>query len=82
MRAISRVADVSLNTVTKLLVEAGKACAEFHDKAVRNVAAKRVQADEIWSFNYCKDKALPSAKAAPGGAGSTWTWTGIESETN
>lgn len=81
MRAISRVADVSLNTVTKMLVDAGKACAEFHDKAVRNVSAQRIQADEIWSFNYCKEKALPAAKAAPSGAGSTWTWTGIDSET-
>lgn len=81
MRAISRVADVSLNTVTKLLVDAGKACAEFHNKAVRNVAAKRVQADEIWSFCYAKDKTLRYAKAAPEGAGSAWTWTGIDPET-
>lgn len=81
MRAISRVADVSLNTVTKLLVDAGKACAEFHDKNVRNVSAKRVQADEIWSFCYAKDKTLRYAKAAPEGAGSAWTWTGIDPET-
>ena len=80
MRAISRVADVSLNTVTKLLVDAGKACAEFHDKTVRNVSAQRVQADEIWSFCYAKDKTLPGAKAAPDGAGSVWTWTGIDLE--
>lgn len=80
MRAISRVADVSLNTVTKLLIDAGKACAEFHDKNVRNVPARHVQADEIWSFNYCKDKTLRSASAAPAGAGSVWTWTGIDVE--
>lgn len=81
MRAISRIADVSINTVTKILVDAGKACAEFHDKNVRNVAAKRVQADEIWSFCYAKDKNLKQAKAAPAGAGSAWTWTGIDPET-
>lgn len=50
MRSISRVADVSINTVSKLLVDAGKACAAFHDEAVRGVKAKRVQCDEIWSF--------------------------------
>jgi IS1 family transposase len=81
MRAVSRVADVSINTVVKILIDAGKACAEFHDKNVRNVAAKRVQADEIWSFCYAKDKNLPNAKAAPMGAGSVWTWTGIDAET-
>lgn len=80
MRAISRVADVSINTVTKILVDAGKACAEFHDKNVRNVAAKHVQADEIWSFNYCKDKNLAGASAAPVGAGSVWTWTALDME--
>jgi IS1 family transposase len=81
MRAISRVADVSINTVTKILIDAGKACAEFHDKNVRNVSAKRVQADEIWSFCYAKDKTLSSAVSAPAGAGSVWTWTGIDPET-
>lgn len=81
MRATARVADVSINTVTKILVDAGKACADFHDKNVRNVAAKRVQADEIWSFCYAKDKTLRHIKAAPVGAGSQWTWTGIDPET-
>ena len=40
MRSISRVCDVSINTVSKLLVDAGTACAAFHDKAVRDVASK------------------------------------------
>src|SRR3954463_1578745 len=75
MRAISRVADVSINTVTKILVDAGKACAEYHDKNVRNVSVKLVQAEEIWSFCYAKDKNLSAASAAPEGAGSVWTWT-------
>ncbi len=50
MRSISRVADVSINTVSKLLIDAGKACAAFHDDTVRGVTSKRVQCDEIWSF--------------------------------
>ena len=47
MRSISRVMDVSINTVTSLLVDAGKACSKHHDEAVRNVRSKRIQADEI-----------------------------------
>jgi hypothetical protein len=43
LRAISRMVDVSINTVTKLLVDAGEACLTFHDAAVQNVKAKRVQ---------------------------------------
>jgi lambda repressor-like predicted transcriptional regulator len=80
LRSISRVADVSINTVTKLLVDAGMACATYHDKMVRNVAAKRVQCDEIWSFCYAKDKNVRDAKAAPDGAGNIWTWTALDSD--
>jgi len=81
LRSISRVCGVSINTVTKLLVDAGMACATFHDEMVRNVAAKRVQCDEIWSFTYSKAKNVKHAKAAPAGAGDTWTWTALDSDT-
>ena len=69
MRSISRVVDVSINTVSGLLVDAGKACAEHHDLTVRNVTSKRIQADEIWSFCYAKQKSVATAKAAPEEAG-------------
>jgi IS1 family transposase len=80
MRAISRLADVSINTVTKLLEDAGAVCAAFHDEHVRNVKARRVQVDEIWSFTYAKQKNVEKAKAAPEGAGDTWTWTGLDAD--
>lgn len=81
MRSISRVADVSINTVSKLLVEAGEACLAMHDELVRNVEAKRVQADEIWSFCYAKQRNVADAKAAPEGAGDVWTWTALDADT-
>lgn len=81
MRSISRVCDVSINTVSKLLVDAGTACATYHDANVRDVKARRVQCDEIWSFTYAKQKNVAAAKAAPAEAGDTWTWTAIEADT-
>jgi IS1 family transposase len=78
MRSISRVVGVSINTVTKLLIEAGEACAAYHDETVRNVKAQQVQCDEIWSFCYAKDKNVTTSKAAPEGAGDVWTWTAID----
>jgi IS1 family transposase len=81
MRSISRIADVSVNTVVKLLIDAGKACSAYHDQKVRGVKAKRVQVDEIWSFTYAKQKNVAKAKAAPAAAGDTWTWTAIEGDT-
>ena len=78
VRGIARLADVSPVTVLRYLELAGAACAEHHDKTVRGVKAQRIEADEIWSFNYCKDAALKTAKAAPQNAGSIWTWTAID----
>ena len=81
MRSITRVADVSINTVDKLLKDAGEACEAFHEATVRGVKAKRVQCDEIWSFVYAKAKNVATAKAPPQGAGDCWTWTAIDADT-
>jgi IS1 family transposase len=82
LRSASRIADVSLNTTIKLLIDAGKACEEHHEKHVRGVAAKRVQCDEVWSFIGVKAKnRAKSRRAIDPTAGDVWTWTAIESET-
>ena len=80
MRSISRVVGVSINTVSKLLVEVGQACAAYHDETVRDVGSIRVECDEIWSFVYAKDKNVKTATAAPDGAGDVWTWTAIDAD--
>jgi len=48
LRSITRVCDVSINTVTKLLVDAGKVALAYHDQNVRGLKTKRVQCDEIF----------------------------------
>ena len=79
MRSISRVCDVSINTVAKILAEAGKVCMTFHDEKVRAVASKRVQVDEIWSFCAAKQKNVASMKPVEG-AGDVWTWTALDAD--
>lgn len=78
--AITRSTGASKNTVAKLLVDAGKACAVYHEANVRNVKASRVQIDEIWSFTYAEQKNVAAAKVAPEEAGDTWTWTAIDAD--
>jgi IS1 family transposase len=80
MRSVSRIADVSINTVSNLLVDAGRYCSKFHDENVKGVKAKRVQCDEVWSFCYAKQKNVEKAKAAPDNSGDVWTWTGIDAD--
>ena len=81
IRAVTRLTGCSKNTVAKLLVEAGHACASYQDKALRNLPCKRVQMDEIWSFVYAKSGNVKTAKAAPATAGDVWTWTAICADT-
>src|SRR5438105_14350341 len=82
MRSISRVADVSIKTVDKLLCDAGEAALAYHDRNVRGVKAKRIQCDEIWSFVGAKQKNVGASKrAGDPPAGDCWTWTAIEAET-
>lgn len=80
MRSISRLTGVSINTVTKLLIDAGRVCAAHHSQVVQNVAAKRVQCDEIWSFVGAKQKNVKAMKNAPRHAGDVWTWTAIDAD--
>ena len=81
IRSTARTADVSKNTVTKLLINAGKACADYQDKALRDLQCVRIQVDEIWSFIYAKEKNVARAKSAPAEAGDVWTWTAICADT-
>ena len=81
IRSTARTADVSKNTVTKLLINAGKACADYQDKALRDLPCRRIQVDEVWSFIYAKEKNVARAKSAPPEAGDVWTWTAIDAET-
>ncbi len=81
LRATSRIADVSYNTVCKLFADAGRVCGEYQDETLRNLPCKRLQLDEIWSFIYAKQKNVASAKSAPQDAGDAWTWVAIDADT-
>ncbi|PYT72740.1 MAG: IS1 family transposase [Acidobacteria bacterium] len=80
LRATSRLADVSINTVTKLLIDLGEACAEYHHKNIRNVRVRRLQCDEIWSFVGAKAKHVRPERRAEGW-GDTWTWVALDADT-
>lgn len=79
LRSCARMADVSLNTITKLLVDVGTACEQFHNEHVRNVRVRRLQCDEIWSFVGSKERHTTLEKKMQG-CGDAWTWIGLDSE--
>jgi len=81
MRSIERIVGCSINSVDKLLREAGEAALEYHDKAVRGVKSQRIQCDEIWSFVHAKQKSAPaSSRRGDPTIGDCWTWTALDAD--
>lgn len=81
MRSTSRIVGVSINTVVKMLIEAGWACARYQHDNMRGLPCRRLQLDEIWSFCYAKEKNVPDSHKGELGYGDVWTWTAICAET-
>jgi len=80
IRATCRMTSAAKGTVIKLLADVGAACAEYHDKHVRNLICKQIQCDEIWSFCYSKEANVPHELKGQFGFGDVWTWTAIDAD--
>lgn len=80
IRATVRMTGVAKNTVVKLLADIGCACAGYHNRTVRNLKVRRLQADEIWCFVGAKAKNVRAEKKLEGW-GDIWTWVGIDADT-
>ena len=78
IRATVRLTGVAKNTVTKLLVDLGAACAEYQDRVLRDLPCERIQCDEIWSFCNAKAKNVPEKHRGSPEWGDVWTWTAID----
>lgn len=81
VRATSRMTGVAKGTILRLLAEVGTACAEYHEATVRNVPAKRVQVDEIWSFVGAKQKNVTPEMVRERIAGDVWTFVAMDADT-
>jgi IS1 family transposase len=81
IRATVRMTGVAKDTVIKLLERVGQACADYQNKALRNLSCKRIQCDEIWQFCYAKEKNLPEELRGKFGYGDVWTWTSLCADT-
>lgn len=80
IRAVTRLTGASKNTVIKLMIDAGRACDDYHHWRVKGLKSQRVQVDEIWSFVYSKQANAPKTKKQVEGRGDCWTWTAIDAD--
>lgn len=81
LRATARLARVSINTVTKLMVDVGAAASAYMNETLVNLPCRRIECDEIWSFVYSKAKNVPPGHQGEWGYGDVWTWTAIDADT-
>lgn len=81
IRAAVRMTGIAKNTITKLLTDIGRACAEYQDRTLRNLPCERIQCDEIWAFCYAKQKNVPVERQGQFGYGDVWTWTAMCADT-
>jgi IS1 family transposase len=81
LRSVTRITDHSINTVSKLLVELGSACAAYQDEHLRDLTCSRIEADEIWTFCYAKARNVPEEHRGEEGYGDIWTWVALDPDT-
>jgi IS1 family transposase len=81
IRATCRMTGAAKGTVLRLVEEIGEACYRLHDRTVRNIKAKRLQADEIWSFCHAKARNVPAHLEGKPGVGDLWTWVALDADT-
>jgi IS1 family transposase len=81
IRSTERMTGVARHTILRLLESVGTACAQYLDTAIRNVPAKRVQVDEIWSFVGCKQKNVTAEKIEAAICGDVWTFVALDADT-
>lgn len=80
IRATIRMTGVAKNTVVKLLIDTGTVCADYQNRVLRNLTCKKIQAEEVWSFCYAKQKNVPEDKKGQFGFGDVWTWVAMDAE--
>jgi IS1 family transposase len=81
IRATVRMTGAAKNTITKLLVDLGEACAEYQDGVLVDLPCKVIEADEIWAYCYAKQKNVPEEFKGTYGYGDVWTFTALCADT-
>ncbi len=80
IRSTVRMTGVAKKTVSRILVETGKACLKYQDEVMRGLPCKVLQVDEIWSFVGCKE-GTATDEQKQNGFGDAWVWVAIDADT-
>ena len=79
IRAVERMTGVHRDTIMRLAVRVGEACARKMDATMRDLPFSNVELDEIWGFIGKKQKRV--TKVDGPGVGDVWTFVAIDAAT-
>src|SRR5579862_1383806 len=77
IRSIERITGIHRDTVMRLGVRVGQACAKIQDEKMRGLTCQQIQVDEIWGFIGAKKKNAGRA----GVYGDVWTFIALDADT-
>lgn len=81
LRSVSRITNIHIDTITRVLVQVGKSCIEFHNQKVVDVRAHRIQLDECWGFVGAKQSNVKySSRNDEQIMGDAWVWVGMDAD--
>lgn len=80
IRSIERITGIHRDTVMRLGVRVGEACAKIQDEKMRNLGCNQIEVDEIWDFIGKKNRnATPQERNT--GKGDVWTFIALDADT-
>ena len=77
IRSIECITGIHRDTVMRLGVRVGTACAKIQDEKMRGLNCKQIEVDEIWGFIGAKRKNANRA----GAYGDVWTFIALDADT-
>ncbi len=81
VRATARLVGVEHKTVLRVLLRAGKRCAQLLDEKMRGIRARRVQVDEMHGFVFVRQKNLDPMRHDDLTMGEQYLFIAMDSET-
>jgi IS1 family transposase len=79
IRSIERITEVHRDTIMRLGVRVGEACARIHNEKMRGLDSRHIEIDEIWGF-IGKKRKNTKAWDFQQGLGDAWTFIALDSD--
>ena len=80
IRSTERMIGVHRDTIMRLAVRVGEACATVMDERMRGLTCRHLQLDELWCYVGKKQKRM-RAEDDPSKVGDFWTYIALDGET-